>query len=228
MASLKQVAGEPISLAEKLKINAEKLRLAGIGLVSIVEAERTRLYKQAINMGESYGGPDTWVGQITLVGTGTFNLLREESQKLFDELVAEGEAALSKDKSPVMQGAEKIVQSRPVAKSRAAPAVVAKRKNVVTMTLENSSLPPTLQVRLKQAQRRMAEFSTVEQEDKFTLEALMLQALEGDVKGRRPAQSKVNACRVYDIRKSLKGMIAEEAVLRFEAIVEELSRIPEV
>ncbi len=87
MGKLKDMVSEPVSLAERLKINAKRVRLAGIGLFSKVDAERARLYQQIVDLGESYGDEGSLVGRLSVLGTGTVHLVLDESQKLFDELV---------------------------------------------------------------------------------------------------------------------------------------------
>ena len=94
MGKLKELAAEPVSLPDRFKISARRLRLAGIGLFSKVDAERSRLYRQILDLGDGYGDHDSMIGRLSVLGTGTVNLVLEESQRLFDELVEAGEQAL--------------------------------------------------------------------------------------------------------------------------------------
>ena len=121
MGKLADLVSEDLSFAEKISINLRKVGLAGVGLASIVDSERTRLYRQIMEVGHAYGRSDTIVGRLSTLGTGTVNLVLEESQRVFDELVEEGEQALNRSKPPavIAPPPRKITQSRPVAKSRA-------------------------------------------------------------------------------------------------------------
>lgn len=125
MRKLKDIATEPVSLTERIKGNARRMRLAGIGLYSKVEQERVRIYRHINELGESYGGDaGSLVGRLTLLGTGTVNLVLEESQRLFDELVEAGELALAKESAKSLSATGRVSTPRPVAKP-AAPRLVA-------------------------------------------------------------------------------------------------------
>src|SRR3990167_4812391 len=128
MGKLKDMVSEPVSLAERLKINAKRVRLAGIGLISKVDAERTRLYQQIVDLGESYGDEDSLVGRLSVLGTGTVHLVLEESQKLLDELVEAGELALAKESVRPLSRTGRINTPRPVGKP--APKLVSAAKSV--------------------------------------------------------------------------------------------------
>ncbi len=56
------------------------------------------------------------------------------------------------------------------------------------------------------------------------LEALVLQAKEGDVKGRRPAATKADDRALFDARKELKGMDADAALQLFFSQVKKLKK----
>lgn len=124
MGKLSNMVAEPVSLPDRLKISARRMRLAGIGLVSKVDGERARLYRQILELGDSYGRDGSLVGQLTRISTGTVHLVLEESQRVFDELVEAGEQALSGGAS--RPTASRLSTPRAVAKAPAAkPAVVA-------------------------------------------------------------------------------------------------------
>ncbi|MCP5015238.1 MAG: hypothetical protein GY938_08130 [Ketobacter sp.] len=243
MGKLTDMVVEDLSLAEKVKINLRKVGLAGVGLASIVDSERTRLYRQIMDMGEPLGGSDTVVGRISLLGTGTINLLVEESLRVFDELVEEGEQALNRTDPPALAAAKpapaRIVQSRPVAKTRAPasqalksvpkqPAKsqqqkVAARKPVKAAEKQSPvSLSPELTARLARACEQAAGLSLDDQQQ-LEVNALTLQVQQGDVSGRRPAKSKPQAMAEFDARRQLKGMKAEAALSRLEALIKRLT-----
>lgn len=117
MGKLTDMVAEPVSLPDRFKISAKRVRLAGIGLFSKVETERARLYRQIMEMGDSYGVDNGLVGQLTRLGSGTVNLMLEESQRLFDELVEAGEQALAGEQVKPVRPATRIHTQRPVAKS---------------------------------------------------------------------------------------------------------------
>ena len=131
MGKLSEMVAEPVSLQDRLKISARRMRLAGIGLVSKVDAERARLYHQIMEMGDSYGQENSLVGQLTRMGTGTVNMVVGESQRLFDELVEAGEQALAGNQ-PKSPRTSALTTPRPVAKPSApkppAPKLVAATK----------------------------------------------------------------------------------------------------
>lgn len=116
MGKLTKMIAEPVSLQDRLKISARRVRLAGIGLYSKADAERTRLYRQAMELGESYGQDEGLVGQLTRLGTGTVHLVIEESQRLFDELVEAGEQSLAGN-APKAARVSALSKPRPVARS---------------------------------------------------------------------------------------------------------------
>jgi len=240
MGKLTDMVVEDLSLAEKVKINLRKVGLAGVGLVSIVDSERTRLYRQIVDMGEPLGGSDTVVGRISLLGTGTINLLVEESLRVFDELVEEGEQALNRNDAPALAVAKpapaRIVQSRPVAKTKAPASRALKpvpKQSVKSQqqkaaprkqakAAESVSLSPELASQLARVSEQAAGLPLNDQQ-RLEVNALTLQVQEGDVSGRRPAKSKPQAMAEFDARRQLKGMKAEAALRRLEALIKRLT-----
>lgn len=245
MGKLTDMVAEDLSLAEKVKINLRKVGLASVGLVSIVETERSRLYRQILEMGEAYGGRDTVAGRISLLGTGTVNLLLEETQRVFDELVEEGEQALNRSKQPALKSgqsaAAKIAAPRPVAKRRAPESPVLKtvaktpakktetRKPVTKTAAKPVAAKPTverlsaeLKQRLEAATRQLSVLE-LDEKQKLELTALSRQVQDGDVAGRRPAKSKPQEQALFDARLQVKGMKAEAALSRLEGLLKRLA-----
>lgn len=240
MGKLADLVSEDLSFAERIKINVRKVGLAGVGLASIVDTERSRLYRQVMEMGEPHGDSDSVVGRISKLGTGTVNLVLEESQRVFDELVEEGEQALNRSKEPALAPPvqRKITNSRPVAKNRApdspmlksayeknsqaaSKAALAPKKNTKAEPVQER-LSVEMKQRLEQAASRAASVQADKQQ-KLELTALVRQIQEGDVKGRRPAKSKPDAQAEFDARRPLKGMKAEEALRRLETLLQRLA-----
>lgn len=243
MGKLKDMVSEPVSLAERLKINAKRVRLAGIGLFSKVDAERARLYQQIVDLGESYGDEDSLVGRLSVLGTGTVHLVLEESQKLFDELVEAGELALAKESVRPLAHTGRINTPRPVAKpapklvtaAKSAPtkapakpaAEAAPRKPALTQVAKpaaaSSSVTDELKQRFDAAKARLNTLTAPpDQLTMLALYALFKQANEGDVSGRRPAMTKMVDRAKFDERQKIKGMTATEAMERYIAKVNSL------
>lgn len=240
MGKLADLVSEDLSFAERIKINVRKVGLAGVGLASIVDSERTRLYRHIMEVGEPHGGADTVVGRISMLGTGAVNLVLEESQRVFDELVEEGEQALNRNKEPALVPPvpRKISQSRPVAKNKAPESPMLKSAFAKTSQAASKAPVPEekspkaesvqerlsaeVKQRLEQANLRVASMPADGQQ-KLELTALVRQVKEGDVKGRRPAKSKPDAQAEFDARRQLKGMKAEEALKRLETLLQRLA-----
>lgn len=244
MGKLKDMVSEPVSLAERLKINAKRVRLAGIGLFSKVDAERTRLYQQIVDLGESYGDEDSLVGRLSVLGTGTVHLVLDESQKLFDELVEAGELALAKESARPLAHTGRINTPRPVAKpapklvtaAKSTPAkapvkpaaAAAPRKPALTQVAKpaaagSSSVTDEMKQRFDAAKARLNTLTAPpDQLTMLALYALFKQANEGDVSGRRPAITKMVDRAKYDERQKIKGMTATEAMERYIAKVNSL------
>ncbi|MGB3622030.1 acyl-CoA-binding protein [Ketobacter sp. MCCC 1A13808] len=254
MTKLAELVSEDTSFAEKMKINARRFGLAGVGLLSLVEHERDRLYKQILEMGESVGGSDTLVGRISLISTGTLNLMREETLRVFDELVEEGEQAWSKDKKTTLLGVEKISATRTVGRSKNSTAdlkrsVSSKAATVADAALQSAAglkadsesvmkrtaskaavvkakakaaydeLSDEMKQRFDEVKVLATDLSGYGEQAKLEINALVKQIKEGDVKGRRPAQSKVQECAEFDARKAIKGMKPSEALQRLEKVL---------
>lgn len=238
MGKLADMVSEDLSLTERMKISLRKLRLAGMGLASLVETEGERLYRQAMEMGEGYGSVESAVGRFSRLGGGTLNLVLEETQRRFDVLVEEGEQVLQRKAIPVAQedsagrGAltGNIARVRPVGKTRyTAPSSIkrghperqqsqgksAKQQSVEQPSIEDHA--GAIQQRLERVLGGL-EMDQLDMQLLTEINALKLQAQEGDVAGRRPAKSKPQAQLEFDARRQLKGMTASEAVKRLEAL----------
>lgn len=227
MGKLADMVSEDLSFAEKMKINLRKIGLAGVGLASILDSERAKLYRQITELGEAYGGADTVVGRISVLGTGTVNLMLEESQRVFDELVEEGEQALNRSKTPVQKPLpRKIHQPRPVAKSKPIqkPVVKAppKKSEDSHSAKDQDSLSDALKQRLAVTEDRLRKLDLTPQQQ-VEIKALTSQVETGDVKGRRPPKTKLKEQAEFDARRGLKGMKPEEALKRLELLVQRLA-----
>ena len=253
MGKLTEMVAEPVSLPDRLKISAKRVRLAGIGLFSKVDAERERLYRQIMELGDSYGRDASLVNQITRLSTGTVNLVLEESQRLFDELVEAGEQALAGEPTKPMTnrlstprpvakaGAPKLVSKAGVAETtkpaKSAPKTTARsneKKAVLTDVSKKEAAPiaeaaaPASELRQKfeDAKARLNTLtSPPDQMTMLTLYALFKQATEGDVAGRRPGPTKLVERAKFDERQKIKGMTLVEAMERYIAVVDRLTGV---
>lgn len=226
MGKLKNLVKEETSLANSIKYNSRRLRLAGLGLISKVEAERDRLYSQLMKAGRGAGDESTLVGVINTLGTGAVRLARDEGRRIFDELVELGEKAstpptvedvISKAKAAAVNTtgqARKAVEAVTKTAEPKAAAAVAKAKATVT------------EIAGDDLQRAVATLKKLDGsvDNRLQLEALVLQAQEGDVKGRRPAAAKADERALFDARKELKGMDADSALQVFFAQAKKLKK----
>ena len=245
MGKLKDMVAEPVSLQDRFKISARRVRLAGIGLISKMDAERSRLYRQIVEMGDSYGNHDSVVGRLSLLGTGTVHLVLEESQRLFDELVEAGEQALAGEGPKGRSSAGRLATPRPVAKgpapklvSSAVPVAKTETKPVARKSAaskpvlqdvsrkDTANSDPALNALKQKFAAAKARLNTLtappDQITMLTLYALYKQANEGDVSGRRPAVTKMVERAKYDQRQKIKGMKSSEAMERYIAQVDSL------
>lgn len=253
MSKIKELTSEQISLAERVKINARKMRLAGIGLISVADTESNRLYKQISELGKPIGGRSTLFGQISRFSSGAFSLAMEESQKRFDELVEEGESAMNdgrlmlfwnplekkKAKSAKKGDSDKAsgkAKKKSEVKAKAKAKAESKKKEDVAaegktdtskLTAKKSrnkatsleTLPANLKEQFESARQAVAKNGLSDQLDVLDVRSLEKQVLDGDVKGRRPAQSNEQACAEFDARKAIKGMSAQDAAARYISLI---------
>lgn len=225
MGKLKNLVKEETSLANSIKYNSRRLRLAGLGLISKVEAGRDRLYSQLMKAGRGAGDESTLVGVINTLGTGAVRLARDEGRRIFDELVELGEKAstpptvedvISKAKAAAVNTTGQARKAVEAVTKTAEPkaAAVAKAKATVT------------EIAGDDLQRAVATLKKLDGsvDNRLQLEALVLQAQEGDVKGRRPAAAKADERALFDARKELKGMDADSALQVFFAQAKKLKK----
>lgn len=241
MGKLKDLVKEETSLANRIKYNTRRLRLAGLGLISKVESERSRLYQQLMEAGQGAGDESTLVGVINTLSAGAAKLVREESQRIFEELVVLGERAatpptveevISKAKAAAQvvtdtaktfhekASSEKTAAEKPAAKPKTAPvAKTAPATSEKTKAIAADSTGDNLQ-------RAMATLASIDESHAAhaQLKALVLQASEGDVKGRRPAADKASERALFDARKELKGLSEEAALQQFFAQTKKLKK----
>ncbi len=242
MSKLKEMTSEQVSLAEKFKIGVRRVRLASIGLISVADTETNRLYRQISEMGKPIGSAQTLFGRISQFSTGAINFFWEETQKIFDELVEEGETAVSKGRLKSLWKPEKPdvskltnAKKKPVLKevktakvedqkstkpaSTVNQAKKVKPKSSARSKAISEPLPESLKHQFYEARQTLSGIDALSDSEQMELRALEKQALEGDVKGRRPAQSKPEACAEYDARKSIKGMKASDAAAKYISLV---------
>lgn len=210
MGKLKDLVKEETSLTNRIKYNTRRIRLAGLGLISKVEAERSRLYRELMKAGQGAGDESTLIGVINTLGTGAARLVREESQRIFEELVKIGE------KAATIPTVEEVISKARAAAQAAEPARPQIAAKPVVPVKPKPAAAATTAETLQSAVAALAAIDR-NQEARVTLEALVLQASEGDVKGRRPAAGKATERALFDARKALKGMAAEAALQQFFA-----------
>lgn len=228
MGKLKDMVVEETALTNRLKNNARRLQLAGIGLFAKLEAERVRLYKQVVEASETgLSGSkqsDNLLEILNVLGNGAVNLVREETLRMFDELVEAGERYKADSKPAVRKAAKPtlaVAKPRSVPKlssvPKPAPAKKAQRKAT------QASVDPQLQEAFADAQAKVESISDLPSDKALELMALALQVKEGDVKGRRPAKTKVEECAVFDARREIKGMNPQDAMAQYVAAVKQIA-----
>ena len=221
MAKLMEMVNEDVILSERIRINSRKVRLAGIGLVSKARSRRQRLLKQMMEMGESFGAGDTLVGKASIIGTGAVYLLMEESQRLFDDLVEEGERSSTKSRPTMVSAVEKINKPKTVSKSQSK----APPKKPKTVPVK-PSLSADSKIKLEQLKRAIEGLGKLKGETDLELRSLLIQVTEGDVRGRRPAETKPQEQVDYDARRKLKGLKPEQALEQLATLVTQLTPKP--
>lgn len=213
MGKLKDLVKEETSLTNRIKYNTRRLRLAGLGLISKVESERDRLYKELMKAGEGAGDESTLIGVLNTLGAGAAKMVREETQRIFEELVELGE------KAATVPSVEEVISKAKAAAKAAESVVTGKSGKPKLVSAANASAADLLQ-------RAMATLAKIDDslEERIHLEALVLQASEGDVKGRRPAATKAADRALFDARKELKSLSADVALEQFFAQAKKLKK----
>jgi len=220
MGKLTQMVAEESTLKGRIKFNARRVRFAGIGLLSKLDDERTRLYSKVVDASPNTDN-DSVVAKLNAIGSGAVSVAKQESLRIFDELVAVGEAVESKpdekDNKPKAKNQPlKVVETKKVP-AKKAPATASSSKK------KAEHIPEEVKSALLDAKKRIDAASlTLELSDQLSLEALFAQAKDGDVKGRRPAMSKAQERAEFDARRELKGMSKVEAIAQYIAKVDKL------
>lgn len=219
MGKLKEMVVEDASFASRVKYNGRRIQLAGIGLFAkIVEASGKK-------------NDESVIGKLNALGTGTVNLVREESQRIFDDLVEAGEAFAEKTDQPKSAGNKVAKRSIKPAK----PAAADSKPNTSKPTrnpqaskpkkatrVKKAEIDPELKKAFDKAKAKAAKAGDLPKDKSLKLMALAKQVEEGDVKGRRPAKTKVEACEEFDARRELKGMKQDEAINQYIELVNTL------
>ena len=233
------------SFGNRVKYNARRIRFAGIGLFGKLDQERARLYQQIVEKGNG-SGDDSVVAVLNAFGSGVVTLAREESLRIFDELVEAGEVISSKEPATVAKVAAekkaspvvlKAVESTPSAtakpvKKAAAPKAAAEKKATpekavpkkATRKKKEELVTEEILLAFGDAKERVKTLTNApDQAAQLSLYALFKQGEDGDVTGRRPAMAKMVERAKFDARRELKGMSKSEAIEKYIAKVTELA-----
>ena len=232
------------SFGNRVKYNARRIRFAGIGLFGKLDQERARLYQQIVEKGNG-GNDDSVVAVLNAFGSGVVTLAREESLRIFDELVEAGEVIASNEPVAVNKAVAekkvapvvlKAVESKPAAKAK--PVKKAETPKAVTAKKTAPKSAPKKATRKKKeeliteeallafgdAKERVKSLTNApDQAAQLSLYALFKQGSDGDVTGRRPAMAKMVERAKFDARRELKGMSKTEAIEKYVAKVSELA-----
>jgi acyl-CoA-binding protein len=237
MGKLKDIVAEEASLRHRIENNAKRVKLAGLGLIYKVDSEREKWYRQVLDAADADLGQGGIINRINVLSKGTLNLVREESQRIFDELVEAGELA----------AASRNHTNRPAAGGQGQPAAAVNDDFVASAADKKPKVAAVTQIKPKVTTRAQMQadsvvsdvgqvneaFDLAQQRIKTLksapnqgslqrLYALYKQATEGDVKGRRPALTKVIERAKYDARHALKGMDSGQAKQAYVNLVNEL------
>jgi len=212
MGKLKNLIQEE-TLAERLTGNANRIRLAGLGLVKRIENESNRLFDELVEAGHGDSADNRLLAKLGAARRGAVVRVREEAKKLFDELVELGESA-GQNNAPV----QKQVAAAPAPQET--PAVTAAEAPV---EVED----PALDAAFKNAKARIKTLrSAPDAATLANLYALYKQATEGDVAGKRPGLTEPVERAKFDARKKLKGISAAEAKKQYIELVDSLVGVP--
>ena len=188
--------------------------------------------------------------------------MREETLRVFDELVEEGEQAWSKERKSVTLGIDKISKPRSVGRSasgsakenanKARKSIESKATSLADSALEAAAglkadtesliksaeskaseakakvkaafdeLSDEMKQRFEEVKLMVSDLDGLSEDVQLEVRALIKQIREGDVKGRRPAQSKVQECAEFDARKAIKGMKPKDALLELEKKIKQM------
>ncbi len=221
------------SFGNRVKYNARRIRFAGIGLFGKLDQERARLYQQIVEKGNG-NSDDSVVAVLNAFGAGVVTLAREESLRIFDELVEAGEVIVSNEPVTIT----KVVAEKKVSPVvlKAVESIPAKAKPLKKEATKNAA--PKKATRKKKEELVAEEILTAfgdakervktltnapDQAAQLSLYALFKQGEDGDVTGRRPAMAKMVDRAKFDARRELKGMSKVEAIEKYIAKVTELA-----
>jgi len=221
MGKLTQMVAEESTLKGRIKFNARRVRFAGIGLLCKLGDERSRLYSKVVDASPNRDN-DTVVAKLNAISSGAVSIAKQESLRIFDELVAAGEAV---DAKPDSSNGKPKAKAQPlkVVETKKAPAKKAVATAAPSGKKKAEHIPEEVKSALLDAKKRIGSASvTPELSDQLLLEALFCQAGDGDVKGRRPAMSKADERAIFDARRELKGMSKVEAIAQYIAKVDKL------
>ncbi|MCG8672804.1 MAG: acyl-CoA-binding protein [Pseudomonadales bacterium] len=235
MGKLQEMVVEETAVANRLKHSSKRLQLAGLGLFAKIDAERVKLYQQIMDA-SSQKADDSLIGKLNSLGSGTVNFVRDESVRIFDELVEAGEQFSAETNQADSAPKESVKQASREAPKQEVPAKAAKPAVVEPIQVKTTEAPKKaarktktttvdleLQKAFESALETAKKTSDIPQDKTLALMALALQVEEGDVKGRRPAKAKVEACEIFDARREIKGMKRDEAMNRYIEAVKELA-----
>ena len=248
MGKLTNMVAEESSFSNRVKYNARRVRFAGIGLFGKLDQQRERMYQQIVEKGNG-NSEDGVVASLNALSAGVLSIAREESQRVFDELVVAGEAiaksskpaAVVKKETAKKETAKKVTVKQETAK-KGAPVVLTAVKS---SSAKKVNAKPAVEEAPAQAARKQKEElieeeimlafgdakdrvktlgAAPDQATQLALYALFKQGEDGDVKGRRPAMTKMVERAKFDARRELKGMTKSEAIDKYVAKVDELVR----
>ena len=248
MGKLTNMVAKESSFGNRVKYNARRIRFAGIGLFGKLDQERARLYQQIVEKGNG-SNDDSVVAVLNAFSSGVVTLAREESLRIFDELVEAGEVISSKvpvaGKKAVAEKAEKktapvvlkAVESAPVkaksVKKAAASKLVAEKEAAAeikatpkkaTRKKKEELVAEDILLAFGDAKERVKTLTNApDQAAQLSLYALFKQGEDGDVTGRRPAMAKMVERAKFDARRELKGMSKVDAIEKYIAKVTELA-----
>ena len=239
MGKLTNMVAKESSFGNRVKYNARRIRFAGIGLFGKLDQERARLYQQIVEKGNG-SNDDSVVAVLNAFSSGVVTLAREESLRIFDELVEAGEvisskvpvagkkAVAEKKTAPVVLKAvestpakakpvKKAAASKPAAEIKATPKKAARKK-------KEELVAEDILLAFGDAKERVKTLTNApDQAAQLSLYALFKQGEDGDVTGRRPAMAKMVERAKFDARRELKGMSKTEAIEKNVAKVAELA-----
>ena len=244
MGKLTNLVAKESSLGNRVKYNARRIRFAGIGLFGKLDQERARLYQQIVEKGNG-SSDDSVVAVLNAFGAGVVTLAREESLRIFDELVEAGEVISSTGPATVAKvGAEKKAsavvlkavastpaKAKPVKKAVAGKGVAGKKATPEKVTTGKATrkkkeelVAEEILLAFGDAKERIKTLTSApDQAAQLSLYALFKQGEDGDVTGRRPAMAKMVERAKFDSRRELKGMSKVEAIEKYIAKVAELA-----